>query len=52
VLNHPAVMLRFLTNPVNLGVWAAIMVAIHFLLWNWKWGRSFWHRRLVWLGLK
>jgi len=52
IVNHPGVLLRFITQPVNFGIWAAVMVAVHFLLWNWKWGRNFWHRRLVWLGLK
>lgn len=52
VLNQPSLMLRFFTSPVNLGIWAAIMVAMHFLLWNWSWARRVWHRRLVWIGLK
>jgi hypothetical protein len=23
------------------------MIASHFILWNWKWAREFWHHRLV-----
>lgn len=51
IVNNPRLLLGFFT-PVNLGIWAGIMVGLHFMLWNWKWARNFWHRRLVWLGLK
>lgn len=52
IFTHPSLMFRFFTQPVNLGIWASLMVGVHFLLWNWTWARNFWHRRLVWLGLK
>ena len=38
---------RVLKSPQNLGIVLAAMVASHFILWNWKWGREFWHRRLM-----
>jgi len=38
---------RILKMPQYLAMVIAAMVAAHFALWNWKWGREFWHRRLV-----
>jgi len=52
VVGNPSLMFRFLADPMNLGIWAAVMVGLHFALWNWGWGRSAWHTRLRWLGLK
>ncbi|HUB94687.1 MAG TPA: hypothetical protein VL993_02150 [Stellaceae bacterium] len=43
----PAAIRAILSVPANLALVAAIMVASHFILWNWTWGREFWHRRLV-----
>ncbi len=51
IVNNPRVMLGFL-NPVSLGIWAGVMVGLHFLLWNWSWARRVWHTRLKWIGLK
>jgi len=38
---------RILKNPTNAGLVLGAMVASHFILWNWKWARDFWHRRLM-----
>ena len=52
VVTSPPTMLSFLAEPSNLAIWAAFMVGVHFMIWNWKWGRQFWHNRLKWIGLK
>ena len=52
VVSSPATMVRFLSNPMTLGIWAAVMVGLHFVIWNWKSARQFWHNRLKWIGLK
>jgi hypothetical protein len=33
-------------NPENIAIVAGAVVVAHFALWNWTWGRNFWHRRL------
>lgn len=38
---------QVLRTPSNLGIVVGVMIASHFILWNWKWGREFWHRRLA-----
>lgn len=52
VLTHPQFLAQQLTNPQNLAIAVAVMVAAHFLLWKAERLRSFWHRRLFWIGLK
>jgi len=37
---------RVLSIPQYLAIVIGTMVAGHFALWNWKWGREFWHERL------
>jgi len=37
---------RVLSIPQYLAIVVGTMVAAHFALWNWKWGREFWHERL------
>lgn len=37
---------RILSIPQYLAIVIGAMVAAHFVLWNWKWAREFWHRRL------
>ena len=37
---------RILSIPQYLAIVIGTMVAAHFALWNWKWGREFWHERL------
>lgn len=32
--------------PMNLAIVVAVMIAAHFILWNWDRARAFWHRRL------
>ena len=39
--------MRILKSPQNLGIVLAAMLASRFILWNWKWAREFWHRRLT-----
>jgi len=43
----PAEVVQILRVPANLAIVLGVMIASHFILWNWKWGREFWHRRLV-----
>ena len=43
----PAGVMPILKSPTNLGIVLAVMIASHFILWNWKRPREFWHRRLV-----
>ena len=38
---------RVLRTPTNLEIVVGVMIASHFILWNWSWGREFWHRRLA-----
>ncbi len=38
---------RILSTPTNLVIVVGVMIASHFILWNWKWAREFWHRRLA-----
>ena len=52
VLSHPQFMVSQLANAQNLGIVLAVMVGMHFLLWKAERLRTFWHRRLFWLGLK
>jgi hypothetical protein len=52
VLGQPRILLAQLTDTKTLGIMVAVMVATHFLLWKAEGLRSFWHRRLFWLGLK
>jgi hypothetical protein len=37
---------QVLRVPLNLAVVGGVVIASHFLLWHWKWGREFWHHRL------
>jgi hypothetical protein len=43
----PAGVTQFLKTPANLGIVLGVMVASHFILWNWKGAREWWHRRLA-----
>jgi hypothetical protein len=52
IVSSPATMWRFLSVPMNLGIWFAVMVGLHFIIWNWGWARRVWHGRLKWVGLK
>ncbi len=52
VLSNPQILMAQLANPQNLGIVAAVMVVMHFVLWKAAGLRAFWHRRLAWLGLK
>lgn len=38
---------RILSIPQYLAIVIGAMVAAHFILWNWKSAREFWHRRLM-----
>ena len=52
VMTSPRAILSFLLNPLHLLIWAAVLVGLHFLIWKAERVREFWHRRLVWVGLK
>lgn len=43
----PAGVMQVLKTPTNPAIVLGVMIASHFILWNWKWGREFWHRRLM-----
>jgi hypothetical protein len=36
-----------LETPRNLAIVFGVIIASHFILWNWKGARAFWHRRLA-----
>ena len=44
---RPAAVLPLLKDSTHLGIVIGAVVACHFILWNWRWPREFWHRRLV-----
>jgi hypothetical protein len=52
ILSNPARMMRFVANPINAAILIAFVIASHFLLWNWRWAREFWHKRLKAVGMK
>lgn len=52
VVTHPGAMLAFLVRPQNFVIWGAAVAGLHFLLWKGERPRAWWHRRLVFLGLK
>lgn len=52
VLSHPAYLLTQMAIPRNLAIVLAVMVGMHFLLWKAERLRNFWHRRMMWIGLK
>ncbi|MGA2189351.1 MAG: hypothetical protein ABSH33_12535 [Steroidobacteraceae bacterium] len=37
---------RILGSPQNLTIVVAVVIGSHFALWNWRFAREFWHRRL------
>ncbi|MGO8819614.1 MAG: hypothetical protein ACLQVG_33685 [Terriglobia bacterium] len=43
----PAGLEPILKVPQNLAVAVGVMIAAHFVLWNWTSAREFWHRRLA-----
>jgi len=43
----PAGLEPILKVPQNLAVVVGVMIAAHFVLWNWTSAREFWHRRLA-----
>lgn len=53
ILSSPRALLQFVRDPVNIGIWAAAVVGLHFLLWMKSARlRRFWHGRLSAIGLK
>lgn len=52
VFSNPGLMRHFLFSTKNLAMWFGLLAAVHFMLWNFGWLRRFWHRRLVYIGLK
>lgn len=43
---------QVLRTATNLAIVVGVMIASHFILWNWRWGREFWHRRLASANLR
>jgi hypothetical protein len=52
VVSSPSAMVQFLTSPLNLGLWFASLIGLHFLIWKGERARQLWHRRLRWIGLR
>ena len=52
MLANPSYLLAQMTIPRNLAIVIGVMVGMHFLLWKAERLRNFWHRRLMWIGLK
>ncbi|MGH9523700.1 MAG: hypothetical protein ACRD3E_14320 [Terriglobales bacterium] len=52
VFSHPDYLLGQMSRPQSMAIIAAVMVFTHFLLWKTERLRAFWHRRLMWIGLK
>ena len=42
----PGGIAQVLEVQMNLAIVLGVMIASHFILWHWKWGREFWHHRL------
>ncbi len=51
-LTHPGYLLSQMGKPQNMAIVLTVMVGMHFLLWKAERLRAFWHRRLMWIGLK
>ncbi len=51
-MNHPLWLAGWLANPKNLVIWLVVVAALHYLIWTREGFRAWWHRRLVYLGLK
>ena len=52
MLSNPRYLMMQLTRPQNSAIVVGVMVGMHFLLWQAERLRAFWHRRLMWIGLK
>ena len=52
VMSNPRAWGAFLARPANLALWIAVVIGLHMLIWWSDRARSFWHRRLLFLGLK
>jgi hypothetical protein len=52
VMSHPGAIVSYLINPVHLVAWALLLAGLHLLIWREGRVREFWHRRLVYVGLK
>lgn len=52
VLSHPSYLLAQMATPQGMAIVLAVMIGMHFLLWKAERVRNFWHRRLMWIGLK
>jgi hypothetical protein len=52
VVSSPRALAAFLSQPRNLLIWVAAVVGLHFLIWSGDGVRRWWHRRLMFIGLK
>jgi hypothetical protein len=52
VVSSPAALAAFLKRPRNLVLWVAAVAGLHFLLWSGQGIRRWWHRRLLFVGLR
>jgi hypothetical protein len=51
-MNHPLGLAAWLAYPRNLLIWVVVVAGLHFMIWSWQGFRTWWHRRLVFIGLK
>ncbi|HEX4824695.1 MAG TPA: hypothetical protein VFV19_10295 [Candidatus Polarisedimenticolaceae bacterium] len=52
VMTSPGAMISYLMNPIHLVIWVAVVIGLHYLIWSSERVRQFWHRLLVYVGLK
>lgn len=52
VLSNGRILSRFVANPANDLILLAVVIGLHFLLWNGTKIRRFWHKRLSAVGMK
>ena len=52
VMSSPRAWGSFLARPANLALWIAVVIGLHMLIWWNDGARRFWHRRLLFVGLK
>lgn len=52
VMSSPRAWGSFLARPANVALWIAVVIGLHMLIWWSDRARTFWHRRLKFVGLK
>lgn len=52
VATHPGAIIGYLVQPVHLVAWGLLLAGLHLLIWREGAFRVWWHRRLMFIGLK